>query len=310
MRELPIVTPAAILFASMLFLGSAVAQTTQQGSTEPPGLNAHTGKPQDLSIDDRAVPSLQQVLKTLNHRKDNKNTHGVRNSDEHENALDQSRRTLPLQSGSKESHSLELLSIGAEEYVRMEHNRAQRVVVSLTPIDRRLRLKRCEENPVYTWTSASKRMGNTTITVRCDDSAPWKILIRANVSVYDYIPVLSVPVSKGDLLSADMVTPELLDLSSLRSETIMDIEKVIGYRFKRRLAAGREISSSVLATPKVIAKGDLVQINASSRVLDIQMKGIALAGGEVGRKINVRSNSSGRVIQTWIKGPGQVMVSP
>ena len=66
----------------------------------------------------------------------------------------------------------------------------------------------------------------------------------------------------------------------------------------------------MLATPKVIAKGDLVQINASNRLLDIQMKGTALAGGEVGRKINVRSNSSGRVIQTWIKGPGQVMVSP
>ena len=310
MLKLSIVTTAAILCVSMLYPGSAVAQTTQPGSTVPPGINEHSGKPQDQPIDDRAAPSLQQVLKTLNHQKDNKKTNGVRNTHENAAALDQSRRTPPLHSGSKESHSLELLSIGAEEYVRMEHNGAQRVVVSLTPIDRRLRLKRCEENPEYTWTSAAKRMGNTTITVRCDDSAPWKILIRAHVSVYDYIPVLSVPVSKGDLLSADMVTPQLLDVSSLRNETIRDIEKVVGYRFKRRLAAGREISSSVLATPKVIAKGDLVQINASNRLLDIQMKGTALAGGEVGRKINVRSNSSGRVIQTWIKGPGQVMVSP
>jgi len=40
------------------------------------------------------------------------------------------------------------------------------------------------------------------------------------------------------------------------------------------------------------------------------MKGTALSGGEIGRKIKVRSNSSGRIIQTWIKGPGQVVVSP
>ena len=310
MRQLPIATSTSLICASILYLGSAIAQTTQTDSAAPQGSDINSESSQYLTIDERDEPSLQQVLNKLDHLKRQDGVDPAGESGKNSDVFEKKRRISRRQPVSNEFHSLELLSIGAEEFIRLEHIDAQRVVVSLTPIDRRLRLKRCEESPVFSWTSTAKRMGNTTITARCDDSAPWKILIRAHISVFDYVSVLSVPVSKGDMLSADMVTPQLLDISTLRRETIRDIENVIGYRFKRRLDAGREISSSVLATPKVIAKGDLVQINVSSVMLDIQMKGIALSGGEVGKKINVRSNSSGRVIQTWIKGPGQVIVSP
>jgi len=136
------------------------------------------------------------------------------------------------------------------------------------------------------------------------------VLIRARVQVFQHIPVLLVPVGKDDILTQELVTSRLLDVSALRRETLRSIDNVVGYRFKRRVPAGREINSSVLAAPIVVSKGDLVLISATNQVIDIQMKGTALSGGEVGRKIQVRSNSSGRVIQTWIKGPGQVVVSP
>ena len=207
-------------------------------------------------------------------------------------------------------HPLEALAASAGDFVRSEHKSAERVEVAITPIDRRLRLKRCDKPPVFSWTSASNTMGNTSITAACEGVAPWKVLLRARVGVYQYIPVLVAPVNKGDVLLTDSVTPRLMDVSVLRRETIRSVDNVVGYQFKRQLAAGREISSSVLVTPKVVSKGDLVLISASNQLLDVQMKGIALSGGTVGKKINVRSNSSGRVIQTWIRGPGQVEVSP
>lgn len=205
---------------------------------------------------------------------------------------------------------LEILAEQADEFARAEHAGAERVEVSVIPIDRRLRLKQCDAPISYTWTSATKTMGNTTVTAQCDGSAPWKVLIRAQVRVFHTIPILNVPVNKGDVLTTDMVTSRLFDVSSLRRETLRSADKVIGYRFKRRLAAGREISSAILAAPLVVSKGDQVLISDSNAVIDVQLKGTAMSGGEVGRKISVRSNSSGRVIQTWIRGPGLVVVSP
>lgn len=219
-------------------------------------------------------------------------------------------QTKQLEFQINSNHPLELLAENAGEFAREEHSLAERVEVSITPIDRRLRLKRCDKAPTYTWTSANNTLGNTSITARCDGSAPWKVLIRARVQVFQHIPVLLVPVGKDDILTQELVTSRLLDVSALRRETLRSIDNVVGYRFKRRVPAGREINSSVLAAPIVVSKGDLVLISATNQVIDIQMKGTALSGGEVGRKIQVRSNSSGRVIQTWIKGPGQVVVSP
>lgn len=205
---------------------------------------------------------------------------------------------------------LEILAEQVDEFARTEHAGAERVEVSVIPVDRRLRLKRCDVPVSYTWTSATKTMGNTTVTAHCEGSAPWKVLIRAQVRVFHTIPTLTVPVNKGDVLTSDMVTSRLFDVSSLRRETLRSVDNVIGYRFKRRLAAGREISSAILAAPLVVSKGDQVLISDSNAVLDVQLKGTAMSGGEVGRKISVRSNSSGRVIQTWIRGPGLVVVSP
>lgn len=269
------------------------------------------------------MPTLEQVLAHIKsskgsgqRRSDEVSSTVTSNSDPQDSTEDGTTQAVseiaaPETSGIENSvHSLEALAQGAGEFARRENASAEQVDVTLVPIDRRLRLKHCDTLPVYSWTSATKTMGNTSITAACEGSAPWKVLIRAQVRVFQQIPVLVVPVNKGDVLMADMVAPRLMDVSALRRETLRSIENLVGYQFKRRLAAGREISSSILAAPKLVSKGDLVLISASNQVLDVQMKGIALAGGSVGKKINVRSNSSGRIIQTWIKGPGQVEVSP
>lgn len=259
---------------------------------------------------DQSAPSLEQVLANIESKIKPEAGAKPQPAAGQEGSASQSGLLRNQVDPRSPDHSLESLIIDAVDFARSEHAEAERVDVVPTPIDRRLRLKRCDEQPEYTWTSPAKTMGNTTITARCGGTAPWKILIRAQVRVFYEVPVLSAPVNKGDILLEDLVTLRLLDVSALRKETMRSVHNVIGYRFKRRLAAGREISSSILAAPKVVSKGDSVLINASNQVIDVQMKGTALSGGEVGRKIRVRSNSSGRVVQTWIKGPGQVVVMP
>ena len=109
---------------------------------------------------------------------------------------------------------------GADKFARIEHRNAESVEVAITPVDRRLRLRLCSEDLTYSWTSTANTMGNTSITAKCAGSAPWKVLVRARVQVFHNIPVLSVPVSKGDILTEELVAPRLLDVSALRSETL------------------------------------------------------------------------------------------
>lgn len=289
--------------SSCLYALSASAQSD---------ITAHSidslAQPEATAATENVAPTLEQVLGQIKMKQTAVGNSASKDGKSREAA---DTRLLDGQSVSQAGdHSLKALVENAGEFARTEHSDAERVEVSLTPIDRRLRLKRCDEDLSYAWTSANNTMGGTSITARCDGSAPWKVLVRARVQVFHNIPVLSVPVGKGDILTEDVVTSRLLDVSVLRRETLRNIDNVIGYQFKRRVVAGREISSAVLAAPKVVDKGDLVLISASNQVLDVQMKGTALSGGEVGRKIQVRSNSSGRVIQTWIKGPGRVVVSP
>jgi len=300
----------ALLLASILSTESASAQVKEPDllvpdtSAEPPPSTARTG---DAII----APSLQQVLENIERKKSGDSAApGFSSADRTANSPADESNTDSAATRSHTNHPLKSLVAEAGDFARTAHAEAERVEVSVTPVDRRLRLNACEEDIEYAWTSSTKTMGNTSITAKCNGSAPWKVLIRVQVRVFRNIPVLVVPVNKGDALVDNLVTSRLLDVSTLRRETLRNIDNVTGYRFKRRLAAGREISSSILSAPRVITKGDLVLISATNQVLDVQMKGTALSGGEIGRKIKVRSNSSGRIIQTWIKGPGQVVVSP
>ncbi len=298
-----------LLSLSMLHVVSVGAQSQ---STE---LNSTAASNDQAAVDSKVPPSLEQVLGAIELKKntDERSQKRVRQGNQNNpglNTNNDAQSGLVADIEPSGEHSLTSLAAEAGDFVRGEHSEAERVEVNVTPVDRRLRLKRCDEDVVYSWTSASNTMGNTTVTAKCNGSAPWKVLVRVQASVFLSIPVLTVPVNKDDILSADIVSMRQLDISALRRETIRSIDKVLGYRFKRRLAAGREISSAILAAPKVVVKGDTVLISASNQLIDVQMKGTALAGGEMGKKIQVRSNSSGRVIQTWIKGPGEVVVSP
>jgi len=268
--------------------------------------NAETNLPSLEQVLDHVVRNKESPQFTVKQRQSQSPTE---NSPTENSSPETGSDRVPDSSGPAE-HSINSLTTGAQEFANTFHANAEKVEVLVTPIDHRLRLKQCERELTYSWTSNTKTTGNTSISVRCEGSAPWRVLVRVSVGVYYRIPVLAIPANKGDFLRPDMVTMRLLDVSTLRQEALRSIEKVVGYRFKRRLATGREISSSILAAPKVVNKGDIVLISTSNQLLDVQMKGTAMTGGEIGRQVKVRSISSGRVIQTMVKGPGQVVVSP
>lgn len=196
----------------------------------------------------------------------------------------------------------------ATQFAADTHSGAEKVEISIPPLDQRLVLPQCTEELEVFQPRGSTLQGLTTIGVRCANHKPWTIRIRAEIKVFDYIAVLATTVRRGDEITPENVMLELTDRSTLRGDSMTDFESLIGYRFKRRYPAFRALNRSMLDMPRLIQKGQKVAIITENSSIRVRMKGVALTDGARGNLIQVRNLSSGRVIEGIVDGQGVVKV--
>lgn len=198
----------------------------------------------------------------------------------------------------------------ATRFAAQEHVNANKVEVSIHSLDTRLRLAHCTEPLDLFWPPGAAHTGQTTVGVQCHGAEPWKIFVRAAISVFDFIAVLSTAVTPGDIVSGDVVTMALMDMSSVRGDAVQELDALIGYQFKRRFPTGRALTKTMVSPPRLIHKGDDVLIVSEAGQLKVRMKGIALTDGAKGTVIEARNVSSNRIIQGLIVSRGIIQVVP
>jgi len=196
----------------------------------------------------------------------------------------------------------------ATNFALQAHAQAEKVEISIPPLDQRLLLPACTLPLEVFQPRGSALQGLTTIGIQCTDVKPWKIRVRADIKVYDFIAVLSRSVRRGEEITEDNIHLELTDLSTLRRDSLTEIASLIGYRFKRRYSASRPLDHSMLDEPRLIEKGQNVLIVTENTNIKVRMKGVALADGEKGGLIRVRNLSSGRIVQGYVAESGIVNV--
>lgn len=220
--------------------------------------------------------------------------------------------TLSMYSGSvysvSEVQSHQDIIARATQFAADTHAGAEKVEISIPPLDQRLVLPHCTEELEVFRPRGSTLQGLTTIGVRCANQKPWTIRIRAEIKVFDYIAVLATSVRRGDEITPDNVMLELTDRSTLRGDSISDYDSLIGYRFKRRYPAFRPLNRTMLDMPRLIQKGQKVAIVTENSSIRVRMKGVALTDGAKGNLIQVRNLSSGRVIEGIVDAQGVVKV--
>jgi len=88
------------------------------------------------------------------------------------------------------------------------------------------------------------------------------------------------------------------DSSVSHSELIYpkDLEALLGKVLKKDVAAGTVLTNTILDSPQVIRKGEMVTIVGESKLLSVRTKGKAEQAGRVGDRIRVRNISSGREV--------------
>ncbi|MCX8048206.1 MAG: flagellar basal body P-ring formation chaperone FlgA [Methylohalobius sp.] len=180
--------------------------------------------------------------------------------------------------------------------------------IEVAPLDSRLRLPKCQHPLKVLPMREAVPIGAIAVGVECQGAHPWAIYIKANVRVFQEVAVLTRPLSKGTVLDESAVALKAVDVSRLKQGYFSNLEPVLGKRLHTSLPQGAVLAPSLLASTKVVSKGDQVVIRAVAGALDVRMGGHALADGGLGQKIRVVNDRSQRVIEGTVQGPGEVWV--
>ncbi|MCF3095903.1 flagellar basal body P-ring formation protein FlgA [Aeromonas australiensis] len=134
----------------------------------------------------------------------------------------------------------------------------------------------------------------------------WQLQGRVVVKVSMPVWVTAQDIQRDAPLTATDLLVQELDVSRLQRGFIPANQSLVGYKSSRHLRAGHLLGELDLQKPMAIEQGQGVLIRASDGAFSATTRGEALEGGAIGDPIKVRNNASGKVIQAWIIGRGEV----
>ncbi len=190
----------------------------------------------------------------------------------------------------------------------VEQNYEQVAQINTGKLDSRLRLKLCDEPLQAFLPRGSRDIGKTTVGVRCKGTKAWSLHVPVTVSMFKDIAVSSKLLSRGNLIKKSDVRLKRIDLATLPQGYIDDLDDLIGYKLKRRIAAGTALTPAIIEKPHRIKRGQRVTILARSGSMEVRMVGKALANGAIGDRIKVVNIKSKKKREGIVTKNGEVKV--
>jgi len=202
-------------------------------------------------------------------------------------------------------HSLQQIYTEVDQFLQQELRPQEGTSIEVVPLDSRLRLKSCSESLRLSWQGKRKSSGKVVIGVQCL-TAPWRLYVSAMIRAVRDVVVTQAAVLQGEPVTAQHLTTEPRDLTTLRQGYFESIEQVEGKYAKRAIRPGMVLHPKMLYRPELIKKGEQVSIVVNKGGLQVQMKGVALQGAYRDQRIQVRNSSSGKVVEGVAVAAGRV----
>ena len=141
--------------------------------------------------------------------------------------------------------------------------------------------------------------------VLCPDAGGWRYEYVLRASVSALVAVTAAPVAAGQMLTAQDVTLERRDVTTL-SDAIGSAEAATGQATRRSLRAGEVLRQAQLSAPLLVKRGEPVVMLARFEAIEISTAGEALDAGALNALVRVRNLANGRVVRMRVIGPGTV----
>ena len=175
-------------------------------------------------------------------------------------------------------------------------------------LDRRLRLTACSQSLQAFLPPGGRTLGNITVGVRCSGIKPWTIYVPVKVVAYKKVLVVNRPMKRGEVLSENELDLATRDLSTLRSSYLTEAAHAAGKTLKRSIPSGTVLNVSMLTSPRIIRRGQVVTLISRSGGLQVRATGKALMDGASGQRIRVQNKTSRKVVEGVVISSGVVQI--
>lgn len=209
------------------------------------------------------------------------------------------------------NESLLAISAAAEDAVRQYYTApGSRVVVSAGTLNPRLALPACQRPLLATVPKRASAAPRMSVSVQCPASGGWLVRVPLSLQLFRTVLVTNRPLQRGDGMLVTDLHGEQRDVTQLPYGVIDNLTQTSGRALARSLGAGRVLTPNDLTGRRMVLAGDRVRVVAQLDGIQVSTGGIALGGGDGGARLRVRNQSSGRIIDAMIVGPGQVSALP
>lgn len=169
-------------------------------------------------------------------------------------------------------------------------------------------LDSCQQAEPFLPRDDTRLMGRVSVGLRCDTDGNHVRYLQAELHVYGERVVAARDISPGEVIRADMLTTERVDLSRLPAQALTDIDATIGQQARRPLRQGQSLSAQMLSAPQLVQRGQMVSIEALGQGFRIRRQGEALDNGARGDTVRVRTDHR-EVVEAQVAGPGVLTVT-
>lgn len=203
------------------------------------------------------------------------------------------------------------LQDAATQAVRRYFNQpGNRVVASALPLDTRLQLTPCALPLRAAVPDGVRPLPQVSVPVSCPQDHGWTVRVLVRLQLYRQVLVTNRPLQRGDGLRAGDVHAEQRDIARLGYGYVDNLQQVAGRTLSRALPRGSVLNPAALGGRDLVRAGDRVQLVAQLGGIVVRANAVALGSGDNGARLRVRNDSSGKVVDAMVSGPGIVQALP
>lgn len=120
------------------------------------------------------------------------------------------------------------------------------------------------------------------------------------------VPVRTIAV--GERLHADLLEPLVVAERRLRADTLTDAADLVDVEARRRLLPGRPVRRGDVRTPRLVRRGETVEVVYRVPGIELVTMGRVLEDGSRGSNVAVSNLDNGQRLSGVVTGPGRITV--
>lgn len=214
---------------------------------------------------------------------------------------------IPAYANSLQSHAS--ISHAVKEFVSQKKVPLNNVQVTLTSLNKQLRLPQCGKSLQVKMAPGTKLLGHTSLSVSCASPQQWKIHVAAHIDGEVNALIARYPIPRGTMIQNTDLEFVLRRYSQLNHGYYGSANLLKNMEAKRNIKAGQVLTPNIVKAQKLVLRGQHITIIAQSGPLQLRAKGKALMDGQQGQTIKVTNLNSKKLIYARVISAGIVEVN-